>query len=272
MENIDDNVSFAYRVSHNQERDQYKIFYKTNENIVDLLKSFNFNGKNILTVMGSGDQVFHFLNTDAKNVDVYDKNILSKYYFYLRVWCIRYLNKYYLPAGFDNEFIRELLKIVEPLNIEEKNAYDFWNKYLNKVNNYQGYLIRYATNVYENTIMNLEKINEKMLLSPIEFYNLDITGDIDLKKKYDVVYVSNIREWIWLMHLEDRIRYKDNLFNLLNDDGVVICSTLDHYPVGLDEEQSIFKDQFSMNYIDGRLDADHEQYRISPGYYYKKKK
>lgn len=271
MRNIVGDVILACRVSRGYEADISKIFYKTNENIADLLNAFDFVGKDVLTVMGSGDQVFHFLNKDPNKVDSFDRNILSIHYYYLRVWCMRYLNEYYPPNGFDNNFIGELLKIVEPLNDSEVESFDFWNHYLNEMGNYQGHLLKYPFSQYDNTIKDIKNINNKTL-NPINFYNIDLMDKINIPNKYDYIYVSNIREWIWLKDVFMRVNYKNNLYNLLKDDGIVICSTLDHYPVGLDEEQSIFREQFSFNYVKGNMDSSDEKYRISPGYYYQKNK
>ncbi len=270
MSRVKSDAMLAYHTGRNMTTTQDKIFYKSNENIVDLINYFDFDGKSVLTVAGSGDQVFHFLNSNASSVEVYDKNILTKYYYYFRVWCIRYLNKFYPPAGFDVGFIKQLLSIAEPLNSDEIDAYEFWIEYIKLLGNSDNSLMRYDIVSYDNTLTKLKSLKEK-ILNPLDFHILNLTCDINLSKKYDVIYVSNIRDWIWILSAMERIKYKDNLFNLLNDDGIVICSTLDYFPAGLDEEISVFKEQFSIDYISGRYDSDVEAYRYSPGYYYKKR-
>ena len=47
------------------------------------------------TVLASGDQAFYFYDNGAKKVDLFDINKLSIYYYYLRVWIIKYLGRFY---------------------------------------------------------------------------------------------------------------------------------------------------------------------------------
>lgn len=63
-------------------------------------------------MLGSGDQAFHFLNRDAKSVDVFDINRLSIYYYYLRIWLIKYMNEFY-----PNDFNYDRIDSEKKLNI-----------------------------------------------------------------------------------------------------------------------------------------------------------
>ena len=67
------------------DRNRYsQIYILTNEN-QEVLANPNFtNNKNILTVLGSGDQVLNLLLGNAKTITTFDKNILAKYYFDLK--------------------------------------------------------------------------------------------------------------------------------------------------------------------------------------------
>ena len=50
-----------------------KIYFSSNENLKGICSNFNFYGKNILTVLSSGDQPFHLYNSGAQNIDFFDK-------------------------------------------------------------------------------------------------------------------------------------------------------------------------------------------------------
>ena len=55
----------------------------------------NVEGRDVLTVLGSGDQALYMYDRGAKSVYLFDKNNLTLYYYYLRVWTIEYLNEFY---------------------------------------------------------------------------------------------------------------------------------------------------------------------------------
>ena len=48
-----------------------KIYFSSNENLKGICSNFNFYGKNILTVLSSGDQAFHLYNSGAQNIDFF---------------------------------------------------------------------------------------------------------------------------------------------------------------------------------------------------------
>ena len=62
-----------------------KLYPFTTENLKAELEPFDLTGKDILTVMGSGDQVFeHFLKS-AQSIDAFDLNPLTEPYYYLKL-------------------------------------------------------------------------------------------------------------------------------------------------------------------------------------------
>ena len=89
-------------------RNYDKVYYSTNEQIESLFSSFDFKDKNVLSVLSSGDQALYFLYNGAKRVDVFDQNKLTKYYYFLRLWCIKYLDELY-PPSLNKEYIRKIL-------------------------------------------------------------------------------------------------------------------------------------------------------------------
>lgn len=59
-----------------------KIYRNTNENLSKIFSNYNFENKNVLSVLASGDQVFSSYYLGANNVDTFDSNILTYYYFF----------------------------------------------------------------------------------------------------------------------------------------------------------------------------------------------
>ena len=75
-----------------------KIYFNTNEDLASLFNNIDIENKDVLTVLGSGDQSFYCYENDANSVDIFDVNRLSIYYYYLRIWVIENLNTFYPNA------------------------------------------------------------------------------------------------------------------------------------------------------------------------------
>ncbi len=175
-----------------------EIYYNSNEKLNIIYNNFDFNGKNILSVLGSGDQAFNLINRGAKKVDLFDRNKMTIYFFYLRKWIIEYLNMYYYKKYLNSNFIKDLLKMVIPKTEGMK----------------------------DNNIRNLSKIKEFIKQNDFLFRNMDITEDISVDEKYDYLILSNISEWLCYSDYDKIWRFTNNVFDLLENDGIAICSTL----------------------------------------------
>ena len=57
------------------------LFFSTNENLDKLFSKIDVNGKNVLSVLWSGDHAFHLYNNGSSSVDVFDVNKLTIYYY-----------------------------------------------------------------------------------------------------------------------------------------------------------------------------------------------
>ena len=62
--------------------------------------------KNVMTVLASSDQLFTFNSLGAKEVDAFDHNILTIYYYYLRKWSIKYNDQLYPEFVMENDYER----------------------------------------------------------------------------------------------------------------------------------------------------------------------
>lgn len=92
---------------------------------------------------------------------------------------------------------------------------------------------------------NIGELVEYLKKVPLVFESIDV-GDINVETKreeYDLVYASNI------MDLNDHIRVqtmRDRFYNMLKDDGEVICTNLVNHPYFkfFEEQKKIFEEKF----------------------------
>ncbi len=69
-----------------------KVYSFTNENLSSYSSLYDFKGKNVLSVLGSGDQYFSSILYGAKDVLLFDNNATTLYYFYLKYYSIKVLS------------------------------------------------------------------------------------------------------------------------------------------------------------------------------------
>ena len=243
-----------------------KVYFKTNEFLEELFKNIDLKDKDILTVLGSGDQSFLCYEKQAKSVDVFDVNRLAIYYYYLRIWVIEYLNQYYPDECFDKKYIAKLLRLVKPKTDEEQLAYEYWNKYINTYFMGTHSLFYNTSGIPDVKISDLENIKSRTKKRDFNIYNVDISKPWDHDKKYDVIITSNISDYVPRC-IDDFNCYRDNLDCLLNDGGVVVCSKFSGHKIS-SIEREVFKKTFVRRvfpkiWIHGQLE--------SPGYSYKKR-
>ena len=212
-----------------------------------LFKYVDVSDKDVLTVLSSSDQYFYCCYNGARSVDSYDINILTKYYYYLRLWGIKYLDMFYPSEDlFKNHiYIYELLKLVNCENETEKEAYMFWNSYIRRVFPFDNSNLFYISSKRKG-ISDTTKLIESVRKNKFNFYNSSIQN-IDSFKKYDVIITSNILEYCSF----DTIRIiRDKLDSLLRENGIIICSNIMYrYNAG----NGIFKELFECSelpYVD----------------------
>ena len=226
MDVVNEDINYTFDVLNGYNNEKYSnIYFKSNEDLNNLFGTFDFKDKKCLAILSSGDQAFHLLNKGVKDIDLIDKNKLTIYYFYLRLWIIKYLNTYYPPVNFDCNFISELLKNVKPSNEMEKKAYNYWNLFVSNFSNRRiSDLFLIDNDLFDNSISNIDELNKK-IDRKYDFYNNDIKDRLFISKKYDFIYLSNLLEWI-IRDKDEMIPIRNNLYHLLNDNGYVICSNL----------------------------------------------
>ena len=246
-----------------------RVYFETNEDCDKLLSKIDVVDKKILTVLGSGDQAFHFYLNGAKHVDLFDVNKLTMYYYYLRIWNIKKNRTMYPNWHFDREFVKDLLSSVKPNSRQEAIAYRYWTEIVTKFDSnflHQLYHAPNYKNLYENADINflLERVEEDNFM----FYDKDISLVFDIPKKYDIIYTSNIGDYI---EKDSLILYRNNLYNHLNSGGIVLSSNLSHnlhYSI-LIYQKRVMDKYFKFNEISLRYE---DNLMNDIGYYYKKRR
>ena len=212
-----------------------RMYFNSNENLRRILSNFDVKDKNVLSVLGSGDQAFHFYNRGARNVDVFDKNRLAILYFYLRIWFIKYENIYYPPLRMNKSIIKRLLDKVEPKDVNELDAFNYWHMYLDYFDDHDTKWLFHPTN-------------------PGIGYNR-----IDDLNRIKTDYIFN----------NDYDSYLENLDSLLSDDGIIVSTNvLYRYPHY--KEVKKFIPRFVFSPMPKYYDSDKKEF-VSPGYVYKKR-
>lgn len=232
-----------------------KVYYQINEDINDVLLGEDFTDKDVLSVLASADQYFMFKALDAKNVDAFDFNRLTMYYYFLRKWSIKYNNDVYPDIIYDDSYVENLLEKVEVSSDLEKKALDFFKRHVSNGSNFSKLFYDVDAQPYGNTLFQNVRQLKKIVDSDFTFYNMDLfRNNRDLiTKKYDYLYISNILDWA----REDSSKItiaKDNLLSLLKDNGKVICSRLvNRSKSGVLSEREIFDENFQLHeFSDGK--------------------
>ena len=220
------------------------IYFETNENLVDMYRQIDFLDKEVLTVLASSDQVYTARYMGAKKVDSFDKNPLTLYYYYLRQWTLKYMNKMYpYPiADNDHNWLERLLDKVEVSSKEEADAFAFWKKHVDMGTNLEA--LFYHDQPEGKVLFKTTNSIGSVVDFPMDFYNIDLYEEVDLGKRYDVVMVSNILE-LFKGDVKKLYLAKDNLSGLLKRDGVILCSSLlSRTDKAIDREKRIFESEF----------------------------
>lgn len=221
-----------------------KVFYKTNEDLLDIYLDIDFYDKDVLSVQASGDQVLTARFLDAKNVDSFDINRLTLYYFYLRLWSIKYRDRLYPEVEDGNKWMKRLIREVEPGSEMEKKALDFYKMHLKKNTNIENMFFAIEAQEKGKTLFTKAEELKDNLSPKLRFKEMDLFKKNKVNRKYDIALISNILEWA--KNDDKKLETAcDNLDRMLNKDGVVVCSNLIYRTMfDKDRERDIFSKSF----------------------------
>ena len=128
MEKVNELIGYTHDIIDGVCNDKHynSIYFHSNEDLNSIFNEVDVSDKDVLTVLSSGDQAFHMYDRGAGSVEFFDVNKLTLYYFYLRVWTIKYLNRFYPELYLKNNFLNKVLRYVKPETEEEMQAYLYW--------------------------------------------------------------------------------------------------------------------------------------------------
>lgn len=232
----------------------WKVYKESNEDIDAIYNGVDLSNRDVLTVLGSGDQAFYAYLKDARKVDLFDVNKLTFYYFYLRIWNIRKTGNFYLDYNLTNDKIYKLIRNLKTNSTGEDNAYHFWYDLISNINDSEidkMFFCNMSTMKIDKK--SIKKLRERLNDDNYNFYNVDISKNINIDDSYHYVVTSNISDWLAasfdINSLDDNFKkYMNNLYNLLKRDGMVLSSNLcdyDNIPV----ELPLFSEKFDYDKI-----------------------
>ncbi len=233
------------------------IYKKTNEKLnefIDLL----LNKDKVLSVIGSGDQILNTLLTKPSKIDAFDISAFPKFFLKLKIASIKSLSRdeyikffFSTTETFLDEYYDDLYfdKIRKKLDDE---AEDFWT-YLFQYNDW--YDIYNSTLFSSESVFEEQAIIQNKYLDNDEYYNLrDILQsvqinyiesnllDLKINDTYDLIYLSNILEYV------KKSAYFDKIDELsVKNKGIIIS-----YIFGeIDKAIKMFNGDFDYREFDG---------------------
>lgn len=146
----------------------------------------------------------------------------------------------------------KLLSSIKASTEDEEKALYFWKRMIDSYNIKSIFnLFIIDENIKKNTIRNCKRIKEKLEENKLTFYNVDISKRFRLNKKYDVIYKSNISDYVCNSR-EVLETYRDNLDSLLTDDGIIISSNLTH-DYDYSNEFGVFSEKFNYRLLNNSV-------------------
>ena len=230
-----------------------KVYAFTNENIDGYMSNFILNDNdNVLSVLASGDHIFNLIYNGVSNIDTFDVNRLTEYYFYLKLAMLNSIsyNEFinFIDRVYNNDIEYEndmLLFIIKNMDIKYRKYYEEIIMYSNNIqknnDNKLSLLKMLLINTnndykYKNTyLLNEENYNKTKDNIPNLNFRFSCESCFNIKniynRKYDYIFLSNIIDYFYqqygyfwnYQHLEEYYNYLDSI---LSDKSVVLLDYL----------------------------------------------
>lgn len=182
------------------------------------------NCENVLTVSGSGDQALFYKLNGAKNIDTFDISYCSKIIMDLKTSAIKNLNyKEYINLLSDlhaNEPILSIPNIDKVLPSLPEDSMNF----VNEMNGYKIFGKGSSPEAYKEYLLTEQEFlkTREHIANNFNFIWTDLTNLSSLlTKKYDVINLSNIVEYI--KDINTAYKIFENLGHYLNKNGTMIA-------------------------------------------------
>ena len=205
----------------------HKVYAYTNELVDEAIDCLDLTGKSVLTVGSSGDQLLTSILHGASHVTLADINPMAKYFTALKIAAIKNLDlsHFQLYFNFYNIFDHKLYaKVSHDLDEESRTFWDYLisNNAGNSETNcmFQYLSFQDSVNVrYINDEKKYNQLRQKLNEVTIDFATFDFNDFYKLNRKYDVVLLSNIYDYIQSYRFVNGI--KNIAKNILNDNGSI---------------------------------------------------
>lgn len=195
-----------------------RIYPFSNENINEYLEGIDLEGKKVLTVGSSGEQVLNAVFRGAKDITLFDANIFARYYVDLKIAAIKNLSlveflkyftsenildwKYYSKISHDLSDDSKIFWDNLILELDEENKEMFENKLFPIECCYKKERSQFAegqmANVFYRNIFNFQELKEKLKDATIHYITDEINNISNTtgKKKYDLILLSNVFDYV----------------------------------------------------------------------------
>lgn len=187
-----------------------KVFPFTNENLPQMFKDFDFEGKSVLTVGSSGDQLFESIVKGAKRVTVADANVYSQPFIELKIVALKNLSYEEASDYFTRESILDWKYYKKVSHDLSPMAKEFWDTIMLEMELDLDTRRRIVSKVFHGNFMHkgknsasffrdreiYNKLKENIKDCEIDFIVADVTMFESLvQDKYDFIFLSNIFDY-----------------------------------------------------------------------------
>lgn len=195
-----------------------RVYPFSNENIGGYLEGIDLEGKKVLTLGSSGEQVLNAVFRGAKDITLFDANIFAKYYVELKIAAIKNLTlvefltyftsenildwRYYSKISHDLSDDAKLFWDNLMLELDEENKEIFGNKLFPIECCYKKGRSQFTegqmSNVFYRNIFDFQKLKEKLNGVTIHYITDEINNisNTTSKKKYDLILLSNVFDYV----------------------------------------------------------------------------
>lgn len=268
MENVKNAINVINNLNDNKFSQYNKIYLFTTENLCYLEK---FNGKNVLSVCGSGDHILNSILFGAKNILAFDVNNLSQYILYLKIEAVKMLTyqefiDFFIFKNFDYQIFKK---------INTNKTLTFWEE-LYKYFDYNtealyncNLFIKNNANFYIKNNPYLDKVNynilkENILNISINFINCDLLK-IKNENFFDLILLSNISDYLNNIFFNNSLKEFNEFINTLKKDNQTIIMAYlydfrikNNYRSEIDDINNVNKyfDNIKIYYFKGAYDTN----------------
>ena len=196
--------------------DYMPLYMFTTENIKGVTESLDVYGRDVFTVCASSDHEFNFLLKGARNVETFDVNYLTDFYYWFKEAAVltleyeEFIDFFFPKFNFSfrkktfNE--KDFMRIID--NIRDEDAKEYWGNLVNiygseflysskLFNIFYDKKLYIECNDYLKNKENYSKLRDRLKSHIHKFYHLNIfseLSEIPKDKKYQVIYLSNIMD------------------------------------------------------------------------------